>query len=1326
MRLPRILRILVIDDKVAADPEIREGVRNVLTCLAYRAKKGSELEHVDVVFAGTPEEGVQKWQEEVFDLALFDSKFESDPKRERERKVQRDTGLTGLPDFYARYAGLLAFQAIRSLMREDERYHYRSTVTQPPLLCMWSSLDRANIEKILGSAQQIGGKAKSEADDDGLEDSPLPDGRYLAKVPRPEASTNSDQPRDSGEVFEQLRGVVDQAVQAAMEPQSPEQLAERFVNLYKARGSLPAEVQSWIPFLDGYLVRSDPELPWLDEILPPDSRAGSTADGGQTSPDGEAIQAPPPQANAGQPHIYFTIRKPKASHGALQEDGDIDLGTAVRVVHLGPSSRDVGQPLAAIVAHLFPPEPRNADDTPGKQADDEPEQLSTVRQLDLLHRRPAKVRETGQSSGESLTPSDGQEGGNEEGGRGVAIEAPMVGGDGGDTTEAAGTAVEGAGKKRSALTGVIEAAATPLTGVSTVGLSDARAVLREKCKAMLHRPFDRAVLKTTYLDKPAAKADKGFLMPEWQGIRWPALQAQSHHRTRCLRSAGHPRTLWNTGVTALEMFTPEMLNGFLRECADDADRSVFGDNLERLVVSLGSKYPQADGVNACYRREGCDLRRHECAFRHDLEHLVWEPLFKTVFDGLVGRFPNVEINVRHYLRENVEFHIGGDEYMSPNFPGGKFTENYEAALTEFSWWLETLHKVAVHHDHKKRLILKFPFRSDVFAFLDVVLDFCRRHPPSPEGHGIQGICLINAFKSAVCEAAGAPEFSPAWYSLPGSWRDAAGRESKYQMSGEMLNASRNMLIYKLLEFRSGDGNLKPLELHFGGGVVSLSDLAFCQTPSGFPRKHQSPAVQIGTWALLDLKLGEQFPAACQSAGPVSLRKARAKGRCRGEKCGSTCAQYVCQNRAISVKGGSLWVDTAKCTGCFACMKRCSANFEMDGSPAASDTGSPRGMSSAKAVKEIVPRICSLLHERCIGCGKCSRSFYCDTFLDRRGGDLHPLMDPRNCTGCGLCAQICPTGALQLFSPEHVAALISGPGERSDLLNALQVPHLTYAPVADLALFGWPRECSLYKQALGFLSNDEAPSNGDLCEWAAALWRYRLTHDRLPRNSSFPADSRWKNWIETDASDEVTDGHIEKVVAKATALLEALELALNGEGRLRIEETVLLRAFVWSQLIWSDPGQVLWESPIVVARTTARLPEGWSGHMFPSSGQVEATLWGLLSIGFSVTTHWLVLREGKVEEALQSTSVDELQLALNEEQLKSYAQAGLGQGRLLGLDLRACRGMLKKRDGGVLNEDEVMTVSGLPWHAMRKSNIESLQKIECERDKRLAATKGIGE
>jgi indolepyruvate ferredoxin oxidoreductase alpha subunit len=47
--------------------------------------------------------------------------------------------------------------------------------------------------------------------------------------------------------------------------------------------------------------------------------------------------------------------------------------------------------------------------------------------------------------------------------------------------------------------------------------------------------------------------------------------------------------------------------------------------------------------------------------------------------------------------------------------------------------------------------------------------------------------------------------------------------------------------------------------------------------------------------------------------------------------------------------------------------------------------------------------------KCTNCGLCiSLGCPANTYKDKKGG-----IDPLLCNGCGMCAQVCPTGALRI-------------------------------------------------------------------------------------------------------------------------------------------------------------------------------------------------------------------------------------------------------------------------------------------------------------------------
>ncbi|MBQ6141032.1 MAG: 4Fe-4S binding protein [Kiritimatiellae bacterium] len=556
----------------------------------------------------------------------------------------------------------------------------------------------------------------------------------------------------------------------------------------------------------------------------------------------------------------------------------------------------------------------------------------------------------------------------------------------------------------------VVAAATPLTGCSAAGVDCAIEMLQAKIKALLDGPFEKVVLKTVYLDFPC----------QWSFVKWPSIQAQSNHRTRCLRSTKYPRTLWNTGKTAMEAFPPEMMNIFLKNLTPTTYQ-------ERIIVSLGSKYPQAA------LEDGRLLN-----FEANLEFL-WNMLFERVFRDIEpSAYPIVEINVRHYLRECVADQIGGNEYLSPNKIDAKFTGNYTGVDDEFKKWLEIIDVVAGKYG--KRLLLKLPFRGDLLHFIRLIEDCILNLTVK----NIAGITLINAFKSAEGETEGGLNFSPGWYGMPDAWNDGIEKKWKYQMSGELLAASRNELMGEIVSFARRNANL---QIHISGGIVDKEGIEFCR------KKAPNIYVQIGTWALLDLNLSKQELLKCSSIPPSSGNvKPHVKNTCRGS-C-SPC-RVKCRNGAFIFRPGRpSHIDDRKCINCKECISQCiCSNIENSCKMTAQSD------EDAITKKDLLPRIAFCIHQLCNGCGRCSRTFYCDTFLDRRGKDLPPIMDLQNCTGCGLCVQTCPNGAIQLFAPKDVVVIAGGLEDNAMNLKAWhkylineEIPHIVIPQPFNKNLF----------------------------------------------------------------------------------------------------------------------------------------------------------------------------------------------------------------------------------------------------------------------------------
>lgn len=209
------------------------------------------------------------------------------------------------------------------------------------------------------------------------------------------------------------------------------------------------------------------------------------------------------------------------------------------------------------------------------------------------------------------------------------------------------------------------AAATPLTGTTVIGERNAVLSLCDKIATLLKGPFDKVILKTTYLDR----------MNQWENAWWPSIHIQSHMRSRCLYPDSGTPTLWNSGKTAMETLPPKQLNNLLKSLVER------GTDTRQVVVSLGSKFPRGKGMARVFRDN----------IQKSL-HAIWECLFVDVFRNIAyDSFPVVEINVRHFLREIVHYHLGGDEYLTPRVLNEKSSPDPASYWNEFKLWLAVIH-----------------------------------------------------------------------------------------------------------------------------------------------------------------------------------------------------------------------------------------------------------------------------------------------------------------------------------------------------------------------------------------------------------------------------------------------------------------------------------------------------------------------------------------------------------------------------------------------------------------------------------------------------------
>ena len=301
-----------------------------------------------------------------------------------------------------------------------------------------------------------------------------------------------------------------------------------------------------------------------------------------------------------------------------------------------------------------------------------------------------------------------------------------------------------------------------------------------------------------------------------------------------------------------------------------------------------------------------------------------------------------------------------------------------------------------------------------------------------------------------------------------------------------------------------------------------------------------PPVQIGTWALMDLNLGDSKWLSCANVPPSIGNGRPMVTGC--QKC-NTC--YVqCQSKAFlkGINGNAARIDIGKCVECKECLRMCPHGAITLGIDKVKTMNHADDEAPISLERRINPRIAFCLHELCNGCGKCSRTFYCDTFMDRRGLELAPVMDSRNCTGCGLCAQTCPRGAIQLFDPKHVVVLI---GEDNSENNG-----------ASGVLSAWHRRLTAYEIPHLVFSQGEIKENYEgwenlsKCKLMNEIWDYRIKKDWFFNRLSPKDYSDDRKW-------EVAEGVLNKV----------------SEGSI-VQK--------WLFLAWSDPGQVLKDSPVIYA------------------------------------------------------------------------------------------------------------------------------------------------
>lgn len=802
------------------------------------------------------------------------------------------------------------------------------------------------------------------------------------------------------------------------------------------------------------------------------------------------------------------------------------------------------------------------------------------------------------------------------------------------------------------------AAATPLTGTTVIGANNAVSSLCDKVRALLSGPFDKVILKTTYLDR----------MGQWENACWPSVHIQSHMRTRCLYPDTGTPTLWNSGKTAMEMLPPHLLNTLLVKLKNEvADTS-------RLIVSLGSKFHKQGELSRGYRKNLAEATRR-----------IWSRLFEDVFKGLNGAFPIVEINVRHFLREIVKYYLGGDEYLNPRTLDEKCIPAPESYWEEFRLWLEIIHEVAIIN--AKQLFLKLPHRSDSLAYVKCVVSLreyqLARNKEEGEkpDFGVKGVTLVNALKTPVPQSRQgkiAP-FSPAWYADPSSWGDA--KDKLYQMSGRLVGPYRNQILAGLIP-ESELEKLRKLnmEIWISGGLTSNGEVRHCLSLEDGRKKRVIAGIQIGTWGLIETDLKNRSwkkkPGPPAPAGQYELDTSNCLAICPNCDILNSCSNNALQKKMgkrVQLKDASL------CWSCMSwnCIDECKSKRlfkKLKGQ--AKQKSSKRKENRRDDCEAFTPRFSYLEVKRCQACGRCMSSFYCDTFIDRANTNLPPWMDNRYCSGCGLCVQICPSGALQLYRPDEFLVLISSSSERKEILDAQNIPNLQYIPERDLENFPY----WIHDEFIVRFNSTEPKKNLE------RFWKNRLEKDTFMLNDGKKLDIKGKT-----PYPEKRDERKKSCIDTAMKLLSSITNNKDdGYAGLSVN-----RAVCWSQLIWSDPGQVLWDSFLLTVQSVIETNDG---AIVPS----DVTIASLREKAFCIKSRIILLRRGSIliNEDMES---QQYQLAASGKKISKYIESCFGKGRAAGLDIRACGDdFVQHLNGGTLSGDDKMELAGLPWKKIKNT------------------------
>ena len=253
-------------------------------------------------------------------------------------------------------------------------------------------------------------------------------------------------------------------------------------------------------------------------------------------------------------------------------------------------------------------------------------------------------------------------------------------------------------------------------------------------------------------------------------------------------------------------------------------------------------------------------------------------------------------------------------------------------------------------------------------------------------------------------------------------------------------------------------------------------------------------------------------------------------------------------------------------------------------------------------------------------------------------------------------------------------LISSSIERKEVLMELGIPCLLYEPVEDLANVPVGNSnakdsseavINLVTKVTNGTTNNTNELKRELQNWIKTTWKERLK----------------EKFVLGEGKREYKDLRSDR---RKECVKSAMDLSEQCSTDQPERLNAIVRAILWSQLIWSDPGQVFWDTPILVIQSCLLKAADGQPIRLGENGS-----YSLPSEKYFICNFVVAGQQG--------------QLALKESMSKMFTFSGfpdwykaneLGKGRLANLDIRGYGSHLLS-NYEQLSVDDIAILCGVP-------------------------------